>query len=305
MSNNIIAQHQELFARFQSIEAFIGTKFAQCQRTTLKELARKIKVPYDQITVHLNQWLNYAIRHEANSNMIHKLGVFFTDQHQRPMEFKELNLSTDEKRRIHLVSRQWDLPGYTYIKLLKDLMIATPESRANIKEQLVTSSYTVLTNLQSMGLVHKEEANTPIDWDQFITPLRFGNGGNTPVYKFTNGTVDIWMHWARKTHEQHEAHKAIVSTDQEIICLAPDDETTEQRTTRKEACDELNKFVSNMATMGLILTNVTTQTDFNSEVEGSGRKKFPTLHFTNPNDAMVDVMVKFLTFGEYGKFILN
>lgn len=304
MSQEIVLQHSQLIVRFQAIEAFVETKYTNNQRATLKDLARKIKIPVDTLVYELNLWLNYAVRHEASANMIHKLGLFYSETHVAPKEFRDIKFTSEERRRMHAVSKQWELPGYTYIKLMKDLMLHNPEMKERIIEQLKTTAYSAFSTLANLDLHTKTVCLQFDNWEKYATPLMVGNG-NTPIFRYNSEEVDVWMHWARKTVEQHEAHKAIDVNNQEIICLARTDETVEQRAARKDACKLVNEFVKRMAVMGLILTKVTTRIDFDRHTTRPGDSKPPVLHFTNPNDAMVDIHICLETMGGYGKFILN
>lgn len=305
MSNAIAIRHNEMITRFKAIEAFVETKYANEERATLKELARKLKIPQDSIVYELNLWLKYCVRHDAPSNMIHKLGLFFSEDHICPKDLRAVSFTSEERRKMHTVSKQWELPGFTYIKLMKDLMLNDPDMHKRIGEQLATTEFCMTTLLRVMGLVTDKDTENTTNWEDYIQPLHVGNGNRCNVYSLRNENIDVWMYWARKTVEQHEAHKLIDPETQEIICLAPDNESIEKRLERKHACSRLNTFVKEMNKMGMILTKVTTQTDFIACNPDSGKKKYPTLHFTNPNDAMVDVSIKFMTFGEHGKFILN
>lgn len=297
-------QHAVIFNRIEAISQFINIQYARAERATLKELARKIKVPYESIAFHLAEWLKYSIRYDAPANIIHKLSVFFTAENVRPSQLLEIGLTSSEKITIHQASRRFDLPGYTYIKIFKDLMLATEEGVANVKAQLETTWAIAYGCLKSFGAVQDSE------WEKANIDMGLSLFGHGMIYgrqnqSFHNDHVSIGIMWGNNTIESHEQYKDIDVNNQEIVCLAPKEENVEQRAHRKMCCDALNHFVKDMAEKGLTLVSVHTQAMFEPETSSEKRRRVPTLQFVNPADAMVKITITLHDLNNVGKFILN
>lgn len=308
MTNSIVQQHNALYTQFKNVDEFIKTKYAKGERVTLKELARVVKVPVTQAEAQLALWVENTIRFDHQSNSIHMLCIFYSAEHVRPRELLNLSLTAKEKSHIHQASRTLHMPDFTYVKMYKQLLTTMRPGVMDVVRQLTLTEAAIKTGLQLMWQIGMEEEFTIIgDITNTVHHPTTMTGTLARQPCFSNDNVMVSMKWGGKSIEKHEQDKLIDPTTQEIICLAPDNETPEERLARKEKCSTFNRYIEHQAMLGLRLTAVTTVTHYQTPPEKVAGKdtRYPAFHFTNMEDAMVEVTVHFKSMAGIGKFILN
>lgn len=308
MTNSIIQQHNALYTQFKNVDEFIKTKYAKGERVTLKELARAVKVPLAQAEAQLARWVENTIRYDHQSNSMHMLCIFYSAEHVRPRELLNLSLTAKEKSSIHQASRTLHMPDFTYVKMYKQLLTTLRPGVMDVIRQLTLVEAAIKTGLQLMQQIGVDEEFRIIGdiTDAVYHPTTVtGNLARQPC--FANENVMASLKWGCKSIEKHEQDKLIDPTIQEIICLAPDNETPERRLIRKKRCNMFNQYIADQAKLGLRLTAVTTVTPYQTPPEKAAGKdaRYPVFHFTNMEDAMIEVAVHFKSMAGIGKFILN
>lgn len=304
MTQQIRDAHQALMIKLRHINEFIQTNYLHNTRRKVSDLAAELDITVDELIDLMNVWLRNTIREDgAKANIVYKLGLFYNESHKRPKIFSKIDFNSRERHRMMLASQQFEYPGYTHVSLFREMMLADEVGKKNVETQIYHAWDVTNQVLEDNGFI-KKGAKLKFDFNPETqlkpwinsNPVNFG----ISVSASSNEDIGIVMQWGRQTYKMQDKLISVDPAEYELICLAPENETSEQRKERVRHTANLNAFVLDMASKGMFLSKVHCLSNPLTD-----KVQRPLLGFISNEDAMVEMIITFKNIENVGKFIQN
>lgn len=307
MTTDIRKHVTEMTNVFKAIETFLQTNYILKKRCTGSELLKATGIKQADILFYLNNWLDHIPLNTPAAEIVNKLCIFYSENHERPGYFEGLHLTTEQRRAIHQHSRQMHFAGYAFIKMFKGAYLHVQGNEAIVQNTMQLANTAVHESLHNWinGSEHKGEVE-PLIFE--TNHFELWSSRDSQVIRKNYESVSTQFQWGRIDFNHFDKLCQDNNKDLDILCLLDKNEDgygKVARETRKGICEKLSGFRDSMISNGFIFTDLRMCAMTTATKPRLAFGRFPQLRFIHPSEPMVEVIIDFHKFVNTGKYILN
>lgn len=307
MTTDIRKHVTEMTKVFKAIETFLHTNYTLKKRCTGADLIKALGIKKEDVIFYLNNWISHIPFNTPSAEILNKLCVFYSDDHERPGFFEGLHLTADHRRAIHQHSQQFHFAGYAFIKMFKGSYLQVKGNEAIVQNTMQLANTAVHESLHNwINGFEKIGEVEPLQFEQ--SQLEISGARDSQVVRKNYLSVSAQFQWGRIDFEHFDKLCQDTRKDLDIICLLDKNETgysEVSREQRKSNCEKLTWFRDSMIRKGFIFTDLRMATMTITTMPKLVFGRYPQLRFLHPSEPMVEVIVNFHPFAKTGKYILN